>query len=53
MQTESHRLCGTEVEGIASQLLGAGHSLVVHDLRPEAARALLNAGAIWPTRSRL
>ena len=31
---------------IARQLLGAGHSLVVHDLRPEAARALLSAGAI-------
>jgi 3-hydroxyisobutyrate dehydrogenase-like beta-hydroxyacid dehydrogenase len=32
---------------IASQLLAAGHSLVVHDLRPEAAQALLRAGAIW------
>src|SRR5215471_10857489 len=32
---------------IAGQLLGAGHSLVVHDLRPEAAQALLRAGAIW------
>src|SRR6516164_5251871 len=30
---------------IAGQLLGAGHSLVVHDLRPEAAQALLSAGA--------
>jgi len=32
---------------IAGQLLWAGHSLVVHDLRPEAAQALLRAGAIW------
>src|SRR5215471_18717332 len=32
---------------IASQLLRAGHSLVVHDRRPEAAHALLRAGAIW------
>ena len=32
---------------IASQLLGAGHSLGVHDLRPEAAQALLSAGAHW------
>ena len=32
---------------IASQLLAAGHSLVVHDLRPEAAQGLLRAGAIW------
>src|SRR5215831_7519742 len=32
---------------IASQLLGTGHSLVVHDLRPEAAQALLSAGAHW------
>jgi len=32
---------------IASELLGAGHSLVVHDLRPEAAQALLSAGAHW------
>jgi 3-hydroxyisobutyrate dehydrogenase len=32
---------------IASQLLRAGHSLVVHDLRPEAAQALLSAGASW------
>ena len=32
---------------IAGQLLGAGHSLVVHDLRPEAAQALLSAGAHW------
>ena len=32
---------------IAGQLLKAGHSLVVHDLRPEAAEALLSAGATW------
>ena len=32
---------------IASQLMGADHSLVVHDLRPEAAQSLLSAGAIW------
>ena len=30
---------------IASRLLGAGHSLVIHDLRPEAAQALLRAVA--------
>jgi 3-hydroxyisobutyrate dehydrogenase len=32
---------------IASQLLKAGHSLAVHDLRREAAKALLGAGAVW------
>ena len=32
---------------IAGQLLRAGHSLVVHDLQPEAAQLLLSAGAIW------
>jgi 3-hydroxyisobutyrate dehydrogenase len=32
---------------IAGQLLQAGHSLVVHDLRREAAAALLAAGAAW------
>jgi 3-hydroxyisobutyrate dehydrogenase len=32
---------------MASQLLQAGHALVVHDLRPEAATALLAAGATW------
>jgi 3-hydroxyisobutyrate dehydrogenase len=32
---------------IASQLLGAGHALVVHDLRPASADALLGAGATW------
>ena len=32
---------------IASQLLAAGQSLVVHDLRPEAAQGLLRAGATW------
>ena len=32
---------------IAGQLLRAGYSLVVHDLRPEAAQSLLRAGAIW------
>ena len=33
---------------IASQLLAVGHSLVVHDLRPEAAQGLLRAGATRP-----
>jgi 3-hydroxyisobutyrate dehydrogenase len=32
---------------IAGQLLQAGHALVVHDIRPEAAIALLAAGAAW------
>jgi 3-hydroxyisobutyrate dehydrogenase-like beta-hydroxyacid dehydrogenase len=32
---------------MARQLLMAGHSLVVHDRRPEAAAALLAAGATW------
>ena len=32
---------------IAGQLLKAGHSLVVHDLRREAGEALLSAGATW------
>ena len=32
---------------IAGQLLRAGHELVVHDLRREAAEALLEAGARW------
>jgi 3-hydroxyisobutyrate dehydrogenase len=32
---------------MASQILQAGHALVVHDLRPEAATALLAAGATW------
>jgi 3-hydroxyisobutyrate dehydrogenase len=32
---------------MAHQLLMAGHSLVVHDLRPAAAASLLAAGAIW------
>src|SRR4051794_34337178 len=32
---------------IAAQLLRAGHELVIHDLRPEAAQALLEAGARW------
>jgi 3-hydroxyisobutyrate dehydrogenase len=32
---------------IAGQLLKAGHSLLVHDLRRESAAALLNAGAVW------
>ena len=32
---------------IAGQLLRAGHALVVHDLRREAASELLAAGAIW------
>jgi 3-hydroxyisobutyrate dehydrogenase-like beta-hydroxyacid dehydrogenase len=32
---------------IAGQLLEAGHTLVVHDIRREAADALLGAGATW------
>ena len=32
---------------IAGQLLKAGYALVVHDLRSEAADALLEAGAEW------
>lgn len=32
---------------IAAQLLRAGHDLVVHDLRQEAAASLLEAGARW------
>ena len=32
---------------IAGQLLKAGHTLVVHDIKPEAANALLAAGAVW------
>ena len=32
---------------IAAQLLRAGHELIVHDLRPEAAASLLEAGARW------
>ena len=32
---------------IAGQLLKAGHALVVHDIKPEAASALLTAGAAW------
>ena len=32
---------------IAGQLLKAGHSLIVHDLRSEAAEALVSAGASW------
>jgi 3-hydroxyisobutyrate dehydrogenase len=32
---------------IAGQLLKAGHALVIHDIRPEAASALLAAGAAW------
>jgi 3-hydroxyisobutyrate dehydrogenase len=32
---------------IASQLLAAGHSLVIHDLRREAGADLIKAGAAW------
>jgi len=32
---------------IAGQLLRAGHALTVHDLRRDAANALLDAGATW------
>jgi 3-hydroxyisobutyrate dehydrogenase-like beta-hydroxyacid dehydrogenase len=34
---------------IAGQLMTAGHALVVHDLRREAATALIDAGARWST----
>jgi 3-hydroxyisobutyrate dehydrogenase len=37
---------------MAGQLLKAGHALVVHDLRREAAASLLEAGAIWATSPR-
>lgn len=32
---------------IARQLLQVGHTLLVHDLNPEAANALIAAGAVW------
>ena len=32
---------------IARQLLQAGHALVVHDIRPEAANSLLAAGGLY------
>jgi 3-hydroxyisobutyrate dehydrogenase-like beta-hydroxyacid dehydrogenase len=32
---------------VAANLLAAGHQLFVHDLRPEAARSLLEQGATW------
>jgi 3-hydroxyisobutyrate dehydrogenase len=32
---------------IAGQLLKAGHSLTIHDLRRDSAEALLAAGAVW------
>jgi 3-hydroxyisobutyrate dehydrogenase-like beta-hydroxyacid dehydrogenase len=38
---------GTMGSRMAGNILKAGHSLVVHDLRTEAARPLLNAGASW------
>src|SRR4051812_6355533 len=38
---------------IAAQLLRAGHDLVVHDLRQEAAASLLEAGARWGDRPAL
>ena len=34
---------------IAGQLLAAGHALVVHDVRREAATVLIDAGARWST----
>src|SRR5499426_909405 len=34
-------------EPMAAQLLAAGHELIVHDARPDAARDLLAAGARW------
>jgi 3-hydroxyisobutyrate dehydrogenase len=38
---------GTMGRHMASHLQAAGHDLVVHDLRPEAAEAHLAAGATW------
>jgi 3-hydroxyisobutyrate dehydrogenase-like beta-hydroxyacid dehydrogenase len=38
---------GTMGNAMARQLLGAGHTLVVHDLRRAAAENLLAAGASW------
>jgi 3-hydroxyisobutyrate dehydrogenase len=32
---------------MAAQLLAAGHELIVHDVRPEAATSLREAGAAW------
>jgi 3-hydroxyisobutyrate dehydrogenase len=38
---------GTMGRHMASHLQTAGHDLVVHDLRPEAAESHLAAGAVW------
>lgn len=38
---------GTMGAAMAANIRKAGHSLVVHDLRREAAEALLAAGAVW------
>ncbi len=38
---------GTMGSGMANNLLKAGHKLTVNDLRREAARTLLDAGATW------
>jgi 3-hydroxyisobutyrate dehydrogenase len=38
---------GTMGRHMAAHLQAAGHDLVVHDLRPEAAEAHLAAGAMW------
>ena len=32
---------------MAEQIMGAGYSLVVNDVRTEAAGPLLDAGAVW------
>jgi 3-hydroxyisobutyrate dehydrogenase len=37
---------------MAGFVLGAGHSLLVHDLRREAAAPLLDRGAVWATSPR-
>ena len=43
---------GSIGEPMARQLLAAGHELVVHDARPEAAAALRELGAAWAADAR-
>ncbi|MBV8522644.1 MAG: NAD(P)-dependent oxidoreductase, partial [Acetobacteraceae bacterium] len=43
---------GTMGASMAGNLQRAGHELVVHDTRPEAARSHLAAGAIWAATPR-
>ena len=43
---------GTIGNPMAERLLGAGHTLVVHDSRREAAANLLAAGARWAASPR-